>query len=333
LKCWRPTSIKNLAKLRINGEKRRDVRLFRIRQRERRLTDVRNDDPADDWSDPMNQAPPLEPMNAGMALDSVFRLYARNAPLLVGIVAIGYGPLYLLSGIYYGALVYLGIDLRGQTIIVEPEAAGQAPLVVLVYFGFVLLWLLLLKPIASGAAAWAVGKRYLNEDVSIRQAYRAAFHRSGVLLLSHFVVGLTILLGFVFCLVPGLILMAFFALLTPTVMMEPLKASASWSRAWSLLAGYRLKAIAVLGLLVLILMAIGLGGEIMLFPLYDASGAAFYSLKWLKDSVVGIATMPLFSIAIVAPCFDARIRKEGFDLAMLAADDSRQDSDCPGGTL
>ncbi len=261
----------------------------------------------------MTAQPRFEAMTIGMILDQCFRLYSQNFTLVLGLVAVTYGPFW----IFVTAAMFTG----GNYWLIALESEEPSPAMLAIFFGAVILvvlvWQLVIQPLTTGALTTAISKRYLNEEVSIGQAYKTTWKRFGTLLWSYIVVGLFIMLGMFLCIVPGIILMICFAALTPVIMLEDQNSADSRSRAWQLLEGYRWKAFAVLLILWLITVAVGMGFNLVGLFL-PQEGAFFIALGFLLDLCGNLITAPLIIIGPILLYYDARIRKEGFDLDMLA---------------
>jgi len=268
----------------------------------------------------MNGAlPRLEAMTVGMALDYTFRIYARNFPLILGLTAVTYGPLYILKGLMTGGLIFgMQFDAMQET----PSDEALQALGVFVILGLIvfLVWQVVIYPLTTGALTLAVSKRFLNEDITIRDAYRGAFRRFGTLIWSYIVVGLMALLGLLLCFIPGIILLICFSLLTPVIMLEGMASADSRARAWNLLDGYRWHAFGVLFVLWLITVVVNAGFGLVSYIALPLGPEIHLAASWLANVASGLLTGPLLVIGPILLYYNARICKEGFDLEMLAAD-------------
>ncbi|MEJ2721538.1 MAG: hypothetical protein P8181_10445 [bacterium] len=244
----------------------------------------------------------LKAMTAGQILDRALKLLANNLALAVGIVALVYVP-------YYAVVFYL-----------ESSAPGDEPGVAASFIGFVttLLWIGFLMPLATGAMTFAVSERYLNRPVSIGEAFGKAVRRFGVLIIAQIIAGIIVFLGYLLFIIPGILWWLSYALIAPVVMLESLGPDRSRVRSKELASGLRWK-------IFVVTLVIGLGGLFVYGGLGfivgltlppDSPSAALASR--VIQVLVELIQFPLGSIATVLIYYDARIRKEGFDLEMLS---------------
>jgi hypothetical protein len=138
-----------------------------------------------------------------------------------------------------------------------------------------------------------------------------------------FIVGL----GLVFLVVPGIILGTGLAVAIPAVVLESDRsASAALSRSWELTRGSRGRIFA-LGITLLILLYIPLvaitGLLAVMLPRSAGSLTAATSMSAVvalaAGGVVQLILYPLFYCVLTIAYYDLRVRKEGFDLELLAS--------------
>ncbi|MBJ7593727.1 MAG: glycerophosphoryl diester phosphodiesterase membrane domain-containing protein [Candidatus Dormibacteraeota bacterium] len=290
----------------------------------------------------------------GELLDSAFTLYRRNVRLILSITAVVQLPLAVFSYITYQLTGITSATTRlqqlsaGGTITSEQLSNVTSTLFTLlaVVFGIALLQALVVQPIATAAMTRAVGDIYLDQPASLGSAYRAVGQRLGAVVgVSMLLFGFGILLfGVSFGLVAGavyafgsggsalliLVLPAavFAAILmytrwlfaTPIVMLERARPVAALRRSWRLVRGTtpRVFGITILvGLITGILGAI-VGGLINVLTQFGDVGMRLL-LTQLASLVVAVLIQPISFIVVVLLYYDLRIRKEAFDIEMLAA--------------
>jgi len=223
----------------------------------------------------------------------------------------------------------------------------------LVIFGTVLV----VEPIVSGAMARAVSERILGRPVSIRSAYAALRGRVGALLLSSFVRLIAVYGGYniasvvaflglplmVVSPVGGLIAMAvlqfaallgasllfiYLAFLGQIIAIERQGTGAALVRSWRLVAGRLWRTSGIAGLLVLLVMALTLAFQIpalmavgMWMPGGETpeSAAALAILIVAVFAVTSVLPGPLLAVGATLMYYDLRVRREGFDVQMMAA--------------
>ncbi len=243
----------------------------------------------------------FESMSFGMILDRAIHLYVKNIGLLVGIMVIPQ------------ALIYLNSLLFGESM------TSFSGLGILLYFPVFMLLYLLIFGISSGAVTVAVSSRYLVKEITIIRAYKAAFRKIGTLMGAWIVAWIFIFLG---CLViiPGIMLMISYSLITPAVMLESLSASQSRKRSRELIKGYRWQIIGLFLLYFILYFALYYG-LIFLVSLFTEAVENFFSNTYIHQLIscaMQIVSAPFPAIIIILIYYNQRIRKEGFDLVLLA---------------
>lgn len=132
-----------------------------------------------------------------------------------------------------------------------------------------------------------------------------------------------ILGGFVLMLLP-LAVFAGLAIATPALVLEDLGAGAALRRSWTLTRGARLRVIGLLlvtGLLVMIpvmgitLLVAAFGGTSVMSPT-GASGATLWTM--VASSAASLVLTPIVYCVMTLLYYDFRVRKEAFDLQILA---------------
>jgi hypothetical protein len=264
--------------------------------------------------------PLLEPMTVGGILDRTFRLYRENVLRYAAIAAVIQVPLGLLAFASMAALTSAATIRPG-------DAGASGASVALALGGFVAVMALLLlslvgQELANAALLKSISASYLGEDVTVGQAYRFILPRFGWVLLAALLVGILKTVGFAFCVVPGVFVSLFLFLTIPALVAENLNAFDGMRRSWSLVSG-NLGKVFLVGLVILLI-------NLVLYALFAAAGAltARYLLaeNQLASAVVqqalglilGLIMMPIWAAAAALLYYDLRIRKEGFDLEMLA---------------
>ncbi len=248
--------------------------------------------------------PVLRPLSLGEILDVAFGLYrSLFIPLLVVTLAAGAIPMAL--------SVYV-------------EASGG----VLVSPGLYLLSLVfnaVLGAIAAAACTFIVSESYLGRRLSAGEGFNRAGPFVGRLILLGVATSLVVVMGLLLLIIPGLILVSGLALATPALVLESQPSStAAMARSWSLTRDYRAKifsALFVVGLL-LYLPFIALGG--IAAVTVGAGGpeagdqAVFLGLTMAAAVLSGLI-WPLVYCVLTVAYYDLRVRKEAFDLEVLAA--------------
>ncbi len=249
--------------------------------------------------------PRFESMSFGMILDRAINLYVKNFVLLAGIMIIPQTLNYL-NGLLFG---------KSATLL---SGAGY-----LLYLPVFLLLYLLIFGISSGAITVAVSSRYLGKEITIVRAYKASFRRLGTLLGAWIVAYILIILGSLL-IIPGIILMVLYSLITPVVMLENLSASESRKRSRELIKGYGWQTLGLF-LIYFILHSALYYGLIFLTGLLSSAVENIFTSTYISmymphliSAALQIVSAPFPAIIIILVYYNQRIRKESFDLVMLA---------------
>ncbi|HUV05540.1 MAG TPA: hypothetical protein VMX94_10590 [Armatimonadota bacterium] len=233
----------------------------------------------------------LRPLDLVGLLDEMFDLYRKNFLLFAGIAGVVYLPVYLivcsLAGIY-----------------ATPIAA---------------VMILPLSLTATAAGTWAVSQTYIGKPTTILGSYQAIIRRMLPFAGTMIVASLIIWAGFLLLVIPGIIFSFWYAFISEVFVIEGKASSEARRRSRQLAAGqwgriFLLTLIA--GLLAAIVSGILTWPVQMLFlARHEQPTGALYGLA--SGLAYTLAT-PIQIIALVLLYYDVRVRKEGFDIEMLA---------------
>lgn len=255
----------------------------------------------------------FEPMTVGQILDSSFRLYKRNFTRFITIIAIVQVPLSLLN------ILSTQYFFRGQPFSAEdPLAVPMMPFAAFLIPTFLAV---IATTLSNAALLKSISGSYLGKDVSVGDAYSFVFPKIWTLIWASILVGLVIMVGLMLFVVPGIIFMFWFILTTQAIVIEDIKARRGMSRSKSLVSG-NLNKVFLLSLIIIVISIIvnfitgfipGLFG-----PFLKESFTAFIVIRQLSSLVGTVLITPVWAAAFILLYYDLRIRKEGFDLEMLA---------------
>lgn len=294
----------------------------------------------------------FEPMSTGKILDKSFRLYKAHFIRFITIVAIIQIPVSILAftsqmlfqqgmqasyetGDEYSTdseMENLGSELSeeigqnpyGQDMDLYQESDGPTVSMIMGIVGLVLTVLIgvMGQLLSQAAMVKSVSEVYLGRDISVKEAYQAILPRIWILIGASILVGLTVAAGFMLLIVPGIIFGLWFALTTQCIVLENEGVTGGMGRSRSLVKGNLGKVFAV-GFLASII--VGIIGIIVALPLQAASafltqqsiflGQLANTIGEMLGNILGV---PISAAAIILLYYDLRIRKEGFDLEMLA---------------
>jgi hypothetical protein len=298
----------------------------------------------------------FRPMGIGELLDAAFVLYRRNFLLLVAITAVVQVPFAVLNLVVF-QLLGVGADLDaagspgflgspGSPSGALSDAQVNAAKGLAVYLGLVVVvQMLVVLPLSLAAMSRAVSDRYLDRPASLGSSYAAALRRvwallGAILLLLLIVAGATAAmvagvavstLAGPFGIVPAIGLLLAWVLSLPliavrstlfsqAIVVEGLGSAAGLRRSWRLTHRFFWRTFAIL-LVVFILQTVV--GSVIQIPVGLLVSGTTTGTQELISQAIGAVTSvvvsPLSLIALTLVYYDLRIRKEAFDIEMLAA--------------
>jgi hypothetical protein len=293
-------------------------------------------------------------MSVGEWLDATFTLYRRNFALIASISAVVQIPYALLTWLLF-ELTGVATFVRSPfaSLNAQPVTAAQAQQllnsylgVIAVTIGLVLVSALVIVPLGEAATTRAVSDRYLDRKTTLGSAYQAAWSRLGALITMILIlfgayvgtiavviaiaallgaagaggVGALILLLALLALIPVLV-----AVYVRTVVAVPaivLERASGWhglQRSWRLISGRfwpTFGRVLLLGLITSIISS-------AIAAVFELPGSAIdpsntFVFDQVASAVAAVFVGPITYIGVTLLYYDIRIRKEGFDIEMLA---------------
>lgn len=244
-------------------------------------------------------APPLmQPLSLGEVLDVSFGLYrARFVALLL--IAVVCRLLPILLAVYF-------------------EVAEPTPLQLWLRLLTSLLSLVLVA-IAVAASTFVVSDAYLGRDTTAGYALSRAMPLIWNLVGISILTSLVVFLGALLLIVPGVIFLAGFLLSPVVAVIEgPPRSRDAMSRSWELSKGYKGKILLTMlvALLLLLVPTIALGGFGGL--LGGGLGRPLALILIVIPLILQVFVYPFVYVVQTVLYYDLRVRKEGFDLEVLA---------------
>jgi len=178
------------------------------------------------------------------------------------------------------------------------------------------------QQLATAAVVKTVSEAYLGREATVGQAYGFILRKGFRLLLAALAVGLITGLGFMLCIVPGIIFGLQYVFTVTAIVLEDQKVFSGMGRSKQLGRGN-------LGKIFLVLLVVGLitfvaavsfqwGGMAVSLLAFPNNRMAATFLVAVLQVIPQVLIMPFSAAATVLLYYDLRIRKEGFDLEMLA---------------
>ncbi|HYC31814.1 MAG TPA: hypothetical protein VEB59_05955 [Gemmatimonadales bacterium] len=249
--------------------------------------------------------PTLRKLSVGEILDVSFQLYRRH-----------FGPLAAVALLCSGLPVLMSIYI---------EAAGGMIANIGLTLAYYLVFMVL-SAIATAATVFIVSESYLGRPLGAGAALSRSTPLLGRIIACSILLALVVGLGFVFLLFPGIVLVCGLLVAFPALVLEPgTSASGALGRSWSLTRGFRLR---MFGLIVTLLILLYiplvslLGVAAFLLPEADMASAGSTPGGLVAVALAGVVQMliyPLFYCVLTVAYYDLRVRKEAFDLQVLAS--------------
>ena len=273
----------------------------------------------------------LRPMNIGDILDRTFRLYRSHfMPFFLVMLVV--------QAISYVFSLAWQMAFWSQVRTTHPAggAVAAAFLGSFALFIPVIIVIFILNQIGIGTLTAAVSAAFLQQEVSMRKAFQAVRGKLGRLVGATLLNSLIVMLGFMLCLIPGIYFSLWYLLVGEVVVLENLGAGAALRRSKELMRvktdrGFARHNYTKAGVILLITFALGavVSGIISVpFGIVRAMSGArdvanpfapLFLLQGVLTMTVQAAVAPVGRIAMILFYYDIRIRKEGFDLELLAS--------------
>lgn len=263
----------------------------------------------------------LRPLSVGEVIDTAFRIYRTRFRDLILAVAVCSVPLVALQ-----VLVNLSVtsettfEQRGNVLI---SRTGPSNGVLLGVFAATILISALSTAIAQGASIRIIADQYLGSETSWRDSLRFALSKLVKIFATSILVWIIALIGLVACVLPGIYLWIALAVAIPVLLVEGTGIGTAVSRSRTLVSGRwwptfgALLVIFLLTSLISAFLGALVGGGT--FAAGRITGSTTTRLLiGLVNGGVTILLTPLSAAVTTIIYFDLRVRKEGFDVALMA---------------
>jgi hypothetical protein len=264
----------------------------------------------------------LRPLGVGEILDVAIKAYTANARTLIAIGAIVGVPFELLSGVIQLSTVSSADQVGGSLMAgsggsVDYSRARIAGVVVTLLIGF------FVSLVLTASTVKAVSDAYLGNVPNVRDSILFALRRIRSLIWLYFVLGVGLALAAIALVIPAIWLYVSWSVATPVLLLEDVRGTAALRRSFRLVrrrwwpaAGVLLMAFVIVGVAEFVI-----AGLLAVIPLAvdDSSVLLAVVASTISSVLVAAAVKPVQAAITTILYFDLRVRKEGFDLSLLAA--------------
>jgi len=268
----------------------------------------------------------LRPLGVGEILDVAIKLYRHRFATLVKAVAVIIGPVYVFFAFVQLSLLPAPGDFDSFDEVDPVTGLPQTDFdEVWAFFAAALLLGVagyIATQLATAAAFRIIGATYLGEDVDWRESLRFARTRLWSLLGLSILMAIVIGLGFLLCIVPGVYLYGAYAVAVPVLLVEDVRGTRALKRSKSLVQGrwWSVAAVIFLGMLMGSIVSNVLSGVVNLGIGATGDDVATVIGNTIASVVAAAIVTPFTAAVTMVVYFDLRVRKEGFDVELLARD-------------
>jgi hypothetical protein len=272
-------------------------------------------------------APALRPLGVGEILDVGIKIYWRNAWTLFRIVLFVVLPAEILVNVIQVSALPSGTTTHytfglGPSYTTQGNVGNGDASTIAIAYGIGVIINALAGRLAQAGCLRAVADAYLGEPVSWRSSLRFALRRLPA------VVGLSILtsifigLGFIACVIPGIYLWGAFFVAVPALLVEGIRPFRALRRSRELVRGrwWGTFGVAIIGYLLVAVVGLALTGLVLgvAFASPSQNTLTGFVLTVLATTLSAMLTTPAAAAFATVLYIDLRVRKEGFDLLLLA---------------
>jgi hypothetical protein len=262
-------------------------------------------------------APQLRPLSVGEVLDASFKVVRQSFGTLALCVLVVALPLNIIDTLILASTSENGFNLDSASFATEDVSTGTqlAGGLLRAIINIVLL------TIASAACFRAVSSVYLGEQPTVGGSLAFGAQRVLPVIWLSVLYAVGLIIPFLLFIIPGIWLAVAWSVSYPALLSEGIGGAAALGRSFRLVRGRwwaTFGALLVMYLIVLVISGIlgVLFGATLIASLDNEALAAV--LYTIVNTLSSLITLPLFAAVLTIIYFDLRVRKEGFDLHLLA---------------
>ena len=269
---------------------------------------------------PAADRPQLRPLAVGEILDVSIKIFVSHWRTLLTAALVVVVPVQIVITILTADYTVQSFDLGTDTSQTPEETLEE----INEYLGGLVIsgvLQMLAVVLASAACFRAIAQAYLGEQVQWRSSLAYALRRTPQLLLITLLYLVGCLVATIFFIAPGVWLYIAWAFAVPVLLVEGIGGRRSLGRSFALVKGrwWRTFGVLILGLVLALIVSTVIQG---VFFIGMFAGSDNDLLVLFLSAIAGIAglaiTTPFQAALLAVVYFDLRVRKEGFDLQLLA---------------
>ena len=264
----------------------------------------------------------LRPLTFGDLFDEAIDLYRNNFMLLAGIAGLVYIPLAGLGALITWPLFQALGNLSGGSSALNPLQSLTLQLPFWGLFGVFVIIGGILQIMSLAATTWAVSSCYLGSRPTIISSYKAVLSRIIPLICAVLLTYLMLAVGFVLCVIPGIIVLILTAFVSEVLILENKGCVESIKRSFVLAKSSwgRILLVGVISVLLMwvVSLLISLPFQVLTMGVAQQTSLAM-AMSTIVRGITSAIVMPIIAVAFVLLYYDVRVRLEGFDVEMLAA--------------
>jgi hypothetical protein len=170
----------------------------------------------------------------------------------------------------------------------------------------------IISAVLQAAMIRAAALATIGDPVDVSDSYRWGLKRFGSVLLVAILVGLTIGIGFILIIIPGIIFLTLFSVSIPAVVIENRRGTDAMKRSWNLAKEHFWHVLGVVVVAWIITTVIG--------TILGSLGGSNWFSSWIFSAIAQIITAPFSALVSVLLYLDLRARKEALTADSLRAE-------------
>lgn len=261
----------------------------------------------------------LRPLRVGEILDAGIKVYTRNARTLMGLTAAVVVPFQTLSAVILLSTVSNGNEIPHNNFAsIGTRSSAHATSVGA--NAVLTLTSALVTVLTTAACVKAVSDAYLDRPTEIGISLRFAARRLIPLLWLAIMSAILLVFAFLLLVIPGIWLYAAWSVATPALLIEGCGPWAALRRSYRLVRSRWWPTAGALIVSELMVTIVGGAIQALLVGIFltGSSVVVVVALVSLAAAVSAVLTRPFVAAVRTVLYYDLRVRKEGFDVELLA---------------